>query len=227
MMTVLATVICGVTCRLRSAFTKRRRDGVVGHGLDRDLDALRDFGRLVVLRRQARRREDPPLAGVLERGERDVEVERAVDRAERQADRRRGAAAAGRLTAVAALSLVPAPRGSVGPWRAARPRPPIEPLFGNARPVVLPICELARPLKPHWMPSARAKSRRGLDDARFDLDLRLRHVERARSAPAPSRADRAGPDDQRVGARVDLDLAARREHRLGQQRRRARQPWHS
>ena len=46
-----------------------------------------------------------------------------------------------------------------GAAAGAPTRPPREPLFGNARPVVLPIGEFARPLKPHWMPSARAKSR--------------------------------------------------------------------
>ena len=55
-------------------------DGVVGDGLNRNLDALRDLGFLVVLRRQARRGQHASLARVLERGERDVEIERAVDR---------------------------------------------------------------------------------------------------------------------------------------------------
>ena len=100
-----------------------------------------------------------PLPRVLERRQRDVEVERAVDRAEREADRATSRRRAGRFTAVAASSLaVPAAR--IGRAPAVPPtRPPSEPLFGNARPVVLPIAEFARPLKPHWMPSARAKSR--------------------------------------------------------------------
>ena len=71
---------------------ERDRHGVVRDGLNRNLDALRDFGRDVVLRRDARRREDAAVAGRFERRQRDVEVERAVDRAERQADRARRAA---------------------------------------------------------------------------------------------------------------------------------------
>ena len=61
-------------------------DGIVRHGLNRNLDALRHLGFDVVLRRNARRREQAAAARRLERGQHDVEVERAVHRAERDAD---------------------------------------------------------------------------------------------------------------------------------------------
>ena len=88
MITVLAAVICGVTFSVSAASLERHRDGVVGDGLNRNLHALRDLGFDVVLRRDARRRQDAALARSLERRQRHVEVERAVDRAERQADAR-------------------------------------------------------------------------------------------------------------------------------------------
>ena len=91
MITVFADVICGVTFRVSAASLKRHRDGVVGDGLNRNLHALRHFRGDVVLRRDPRRREQAAVAGAFERGQRDVEVEGAVDRAERQADRARGA----------------------------------------------------------------------------------------------------------------------------------------
>src|SRR5262245_12998848 len=57
-------------------------------------------------------------------------------------------AGAGRLTAVD-VSGPPA-----GPWTPRRP--PICPLFGNARLVEVPSAGSTRPLKPHWIPSWRA-----------------------------------------------------------------------
>src|SRR5689334_23347093 len=60
------------------------------------------------------------------------------------------------------------PTALVGPPRAGRftavpgftpapgARPPSVPLLGNARLVVLPSSGETAPLKPHWMPSARA-----------------------------------------------------------------------
>ncbi len=62
--------------------------GVVRDRLNRNLDALRDLGFDVVLRRHPRRRENAALARSLERRQRDVEVEGAVDRSEREADAR-------------------------------------------------------------------------------------------------------------------------------------------
>ena len=69
-------------------------------GLNRNLHALRHFRGDVVLRRDARRRQQAAVARALERGERDVEIERAVDRAERQADGARSRRPTPRLTAV-------------------------------------------------------------------------------------------------------------------------------
>ena len=55
----------------------------------------------------------------------------------------------------------------------------------------------------------------GLDDARFDLDLRLRAIERRRSASvAVVRRSGRSRDDQRVGARIDLHRAALRQRAL-------------
>jgi hypothetical protein len=77
---------------------ERHRDGVVGDGLNRNLDALRDLGFDVVLRRDARRRQDAALAVALERRQRHVEIERAVDRAERRGLAADDAGDAGRFT---------------------------------------------------------------------------------------------------------------------------------
>ena len=74
-------------------------DRVVRDGLQRNLDALRHLRLDVVQRGDARRRQDPAVARLLERAQRDVEVEGAVDRSERQADAA-GRCATGRLTAV-------------------------------------------------------------------------------------------------------------------------------
>src|SRR5690606_40356531 len=52
------------------------------HDLVRDLDALRDLGLHVVLGGDARRRDDAQRAFRLERAQRDVDVERAVDGAQ-------------------------------------------------------------------------------------------------------------------------------------------------
>ena len=114
MMTVLAAVICGVTAQHQHGVLERDGDGVVGDGLNRNLDALRDLRLDVVLRRQARRREDAALAGALERRQRDVEVERAVDRAEREADAPRSRRARRRFTAVPVVSSSVAARIVVG-----------------------------------------------------------------------------------------------------------------
>ena len=191
MMTVLAAVICGVTCQPQRRVLERRRHGVVGDGLHRDLHALRDLRGLVVLRRQARRREDAPLAAVLERGQRDVEVERAVDRSERQADRRRGRRdrqVDGRVA------------GPAGCRRADRSGPAVPPDAAADRSVVrerqaggVADRRVGAAVEAPLDAERAGEVARRLDDARFDFDLRLRLVERARSAPAPSPADRAGP----------------------------------
>ena len=55
MMTVLAPVICGVTVQLQRGVLELHGHRVVRDGLNRNLEALRDFGLLVVLRRHARR----------------------------------------------------------------------------------------------------------------------------------------------------------------------------
>src|SRR3954447_8248177 len=43
-----------------------------------------------------------------------------------------------------------------GPWVCVPTRPLAVPLFGNARPVVLPRVGSTMPLNPHWIPSRRA-----------------------------------------------------------------------
>jgi hypothetical protein len=63
------------------------RDCVVGDRLDRDLDALLDLGRHVVLGGDLRRREQTAAPLLLERRQRDVEVEAAEHVAHRDADR--------------------------------------------------------------------------------------------------------------------------------------------
>ena len=57
-----------------------------------------------------------------------------------------------------------------------------------------------------------------LHDARFDLDLRLRLVEGRDQVGRGREAVGQIGDDERVGPRVDLHRAARREHALGQER---------
>jgi hypothetical protein len=85
------------------------------------------------------------------------------------------------------------------------------PWFGNARAWCCRV-GIARPFRPHWTPTAR-KVAGGLDDPRFDFDLRLGPIDGRQRA-----VDRIEPgwkvsDDQRVGAVVDLHLAAGRQHR--------------
>ena len=109
------------------------RDGVVRHHLNRNLRALRDFRFDVVLRRHARRRQDAALAVALERAQADVEVQRAVDRAEREADGRR-----------------------VGAGRRRRCRPSGRRCSGTPGRCWCRAPGSTRPLKPHWMPRSRA-----------------------------------------------------------------------
>src|SRR5205823_10271030 len=68
------------------------------------------------------------------------------------------APAAGRFTDVPVPLFGFAPRGSVGALFVPS-APPTEIVFGNASGVVLPSSGIIRPLKPHWMPSARANDR--------------------------------------------------------------------
>ena len=145
------------------------RDGVVRHRLNRNLRALRDFGFDVVLRRDARRRQDAALAVALERAQVDVEIQRAVDRAEREANRRR-------------VREVDA--AGAGASRRA--------LLGNARPVLVPNCGIDVAVEaPLNAELARAVAVQ-LHDARFDLDLRLRAIERADQVRGAVGCDRRG-----------------------------------
>ena len=62
MITVLAAVICGVTVSFSAASLKVTVTVLLATRLNRNLRALRDLGLDVVLGRDARRREDRPLA---------------------------------------------------------------------------------------------------------------------------------------------------------------------
>ena len=160
------------------------RDGVVRDRLNGNLDTLRDLGLDVVLRRHPRRREEPALAGPLERGQRDVEVEGAVDGAERQADRE---------VASGAESRRPCSTLVVGGARVARARVP----GGRRRPCsgtrAESCSEPARPAVEAPLDAERAgEVASGLDDAGLDFDLRLGAVERDR-VRRPRRAWRVGP----------------------------------
>jgi hypothetical protein len=80
-----------------------------------------------------------------------------------------------------------------------------------------------RPLRPHWIeapldPDRLREIARRLDDPRFDFDLRLGAVERRDQVRRRLQPVRQVHEDQRVGARVHLDLPARREHRPREQR---------
>ena len=149
-----------------------------GDDLNRNLEALRHLGLLVVLRRHARRRQNLDLAFVLERGERHVEAERAVDRAERQAERRRRAGHGEVDGRAAVLEL-----GRARIVRTLRhrslccTRPPSVPRFGNAE--AGRVAELRRDAAVE-APLHAERARRvavGLENLRLDLDLRLGPVE--------------------------------------------------
>ena len=164
-MTVPASVICGVTFRVRTASLKRDGDRVVGHGLDRDLDALLDLGGLVVLGRDLRRREQAPAALPLQRGQGEVEVEAAEDVAERDPDAA-VEGGGGQVDRVAAARGADARvAGAWPPWSAGMPPVLGTPwpfrtiAFGKARLVVLLNCGVCRFRKPHWMPRSRVKLR--------------------------------------------------------------------
>ncbi len=60
---------------------------------------------------------------------------------------------------------------------------------------------------------------RGLDDPRFDFDLRLRPIERIDQRRRALQPAGQVADDDGVGPRIDLDIAARRQRRARQQRR--------
>ena len=172
----------------------RRRQRGVGNFLtagDRRLD--------VVLRHDPRPQQNLHLAVGLERRQRGVDPERAVQRAERD-------------------------RGAVGvrgwPCPAEPPEPRTE--LGNANGSVLPSSGASAPEKPHLMPSSLANVLRRAHDARLDLDLQLRRVEVDDQLRGAIEPELQVGDDQRVGARVDVDLAALGQRRLGEQRRQVR-----
>ena len=96
----------------------------------------------------------------------------------------------GRLTAVAVVSL-PVARVSFGVF-VAPVRPLSVPLFGNARPVVLPIAGVDAAVEAPLDADRLGEVARGLHDAGFDFDLRLGPIERAEQRRRRSAADPAG-----------------------------------
>ena len=169
---------------------ERHGDGVVGDRLNRNLDALRDLRLDVVLRGQPRRREDAALAGPLERRERDVEVEGAVDGAEREPDRGRRVRRRRGSRRCSACSF--APRADVGRTLRAPRRPPIVPWLGNASGVVLPMSGIDAAVEAPLDADGPREVARRLDDARFDFDLRLGPIDASRAAPAAVSSRPAG-----------------------------------
>ena len=176
------------------------------HDRDRNRHALADLRLLVVEHRDLRRRDDAHRAGVLERGQAEVDVEVAADRAEREAERTTFAGAgrrrqvdrevrrrrdAGRDRSAASV-LAPVIADVRRPDQAGRVA------TGGARDrVTAPLdADLARERRPRF------------DDARLDRDLRGLGIELVARGCTISRAI-AGDvvDDQRVRARVDLDRA--------------------
>ena len=146
MITVLAGVICGSTFRINAASLKSVVTvlfDVVWYGT---WTPCAISASTLFSVDDSRRGEEPAVARLLERGQRDIEIERAVDGAKRQSDGARGTR--GRQ--------VHGGGNAVWPLHAAS-RPPRLPLLGNARFVVLPSAGSTRPLKPHWMPSEREK----------------------------------------------------------------------
>ena len=87
-MTVPASVICGVTLRVRTASLNCTVTVLFAIGLEGDLHALLDLGRLVVLGRDLRRGEHAPAALLLEGRQGGVEVEVAEDVAQGDPERR-------------------------------------------------------------------------------------------------------------------------------------------
>ena len=157
----------------------------------------------------ARRGEDAALAAALERGERDVEVERAVDGAEREAER---GGRAGNAEADDGAVFSFARRGRLAS-PAARARPPTVPCSGTPAAWCCRCPASTRPLRPHWMPTARAKSR-----LVWTIRASTSTCGSARSMVDEQGVDRVElgrqvGDDQRVGAVVDLHVAARRQRR--------------
>ena len=168
MMTVFDAVICGVTSSFSAASLNVHRDGVVGDHLNRNLRALRDLGLDVVLRRDARRRDDRQLALLLERGQREVEVERAVHRAERETECR-GRALHAQVHGVRRIAgAAPVTAG------AAPVRPPT--MHAVRERQRRRVAQPRRRLAAEAQPGADLALERlvGDDDARLDLDLRLR-----------------------------------------------------
>ena len=143
-------------------------------------------------------------------------LKRAVHGANREADRRRRARNR-RLTAVAVESFAVA-RLSFGELTAPV-RPLSVPLFGKARPVVLPM-RLCRPaVQTPLNADCLGELTRRLHDTRFHFDLRFGTIECAKECRHRLQAIGQVGDDDGVRAGVHLDLSALRERRLHQQRR--------
>ena len=92
------------------------------------------------------------------------------------------------------------------------------PLFGNARPVVLPSAGIDAAVDAP-LDANRAGERAGrLHDARFDLDLGLRAVERPHELAGGRQPIRQVAHDEGVGAGIHLHFAARRQRAAGEDR---------
>jgi len=81
--------------------------------------------------------------------------------------------------------------------------------------VALPRIDL--PTEPPLDAEGASVSFRRLHDARFDLDLRLRAIERLNQRRRVFETIRKVGDDQGIGARVDLHGATLRQHALSQE----------
>src|SRR5262249_50903096 len=143
------------------------------------------------------------------RRQREVQVERAVDRSESEADGavwRAGPEVHGggdlRAAGLAGRAETPAQRAAV--WErevggVAERR--IDASAESPLDAELPRVVLV-----------------GLNDARFDLDLRLRVIERRDEFVGDRQLVGQVADDERVGPRVDLDVAALRQRAFGEER---------
>ena len=182
MMTVPAAVICGVTCSISTASLKVTVTvllATVWIGIWIPCCTFAGMLFCVVSRGVDRTRPLPVRSSARER---DVEVEGAVDRAERQADRgvHRADAEVLRRQADDRAGLLGAGRARVSSGRTLRAEPAAERAAVRERQAG-GVADLRRhaavetPLDADRLGEVAG----GLDDARFDFDLRLGAIERA------------------------------------------------